>query len=156
MSEAKSKKGVRRNASKKLAGGSAPNREMDAMCGHSHCSSRCHVRYVGAVSHVRDHHTLHASRGVANIWTAVVITGLSLVLTGAVAYTSVEAKTTRKEALTQSEFARMMNRMEQMERNMREMRELCGAKKPSTEVDKTDEVTKEAVTSSLPTAARKK
>lgn len=61
-------------------------------CGHSHCKDRCVVRHVGPTSHMRDHHILHAGRGVAHVWTAVVIAGLAVVLTGAIAYSAANAQ----------------------------------------------------------------
>lgn len=67
---------------------------MDPSCGHSDCGRMCNVRYVGPTSHMRDHHIVHAARGVAHVWTAAIVTGLAIVLTGAIAYTSVQAATT--------------------------------------------------------------
>lgn len=61
-------------------------------CGHSLCKDRCVVRHVGPTSHMRDHHILHAGRGVAHVWTAVIIAGLAIVLTGAVAYSAANAQ----------------------------------------------------------------
>ncbi len=81
------------------------------------------------------HHILHAARGVSNIWTAVVITGLSLVLTGAVAYTAVEAKTTERDALTRNEYVRMINRVQEMEKSLKVMREICDGRAPAANVD---------------------
>jgi hypothetical protein len=50
------------------------------------------VRYVGPTSHLHDHHIIHAARGVAHVWTAAIVAGLAVVLTGAIAYTAVEAQ----------------------------------------------------------------
>ena len=125
--EKKTKKGVRRN---RAAGGSTPNPEMQSTCGHSHCSSRCNVRYVGPVSHPRDHHIWHAAQGVGNIWTAVVITGLAIVLTGAVAFTSVQAQT-QDNTVSRADYMKLMNRLEVMEQSVHDIHDLCGAKAPS-------------------------
>ena len=61
-------------------------------CGHSLCTDRCIVRHVGPTSHIRDHHILHAGRGVARVWTAVIIGGLALVITVAIAYSTANAQ----------------------------------------------------------------
>lgn len=61
-------------------------------CGHSGCDTSCKVRYVGPVSNIRDHHIVHAARGVAHVWTAAIVAGLAVVLTGAIAYTAVQAE----------------------------------------------------------------
>ena len=60
-------------------------------CGHSGCETACRVRYVGPVSSIRDHHIIHAARGVAHVWSAAIVAGLAIVLTGAIAYTAVQA-----------------------------------------------------------------
>lgn len=54
----------------------------------------CKVRFVGPTSSMRDHHIMHAARGVTNVWTAAIVAGLAVVLTGAIAYTAVEARST--------------------------------------------------------------
>ncbi|HEU0050917.1 MAG TPA: hypothetical protein VFQ60_02560 [Patescibacteria group bacterium] len=128
MSEEKSKK---RGTRKHLSGGAAP-------CGHSHCDSRCHVRYVGAVSHPMHHHILHTARGMSHIWSAAVITGLALVLTGAIAYTAVDAETVQREALTRSEYARMMERVQSMEKSLAEMQTICAGRAPTSDTTTTD------------------
>ena len=102
---------------------------VDPACGHSCCGARCNVRYVGAVSFPRDHHVLHAARGVANIWTAVVITGLATVLTGAIAFTSVQAKM-ESQSLSRGEYMAMMQRVSQMEKALQDMQTICGGRAP--------------------------
>jgi len=65
---------------------------ISALCGHSHCQDRCRVRYIGPTSHIRDHHILHTARGVAHVWTAAIIAGLAIVITGAIAFSAVNAQ----------------------------------------------------------------
>ena len=59
-------------------------------CGHGGCHETCAVRYCGPTTHLRDHYALHASRGVANVWPAAIISGLAIVLTGALAQATLE------------------------------------------------------------------
>lgn len=62
-------------------------------CGHSGCEDVCRVRYVGPTSHPRDHHAQEAAHGAKHVWTAAIVAGLAVVLTGAIAYSAVEAQT---------------------------------------------------------------
>jgi len=93
MVEAKTKRTVRRV--KKAAHSPIPTGPIGGLggstCGHSGCDSACRVRYVGPVTNIRDHHIIHAARGVAHVWTAAIVAGLAVVLTGAIAYTAVQA-----------------------------------------------------------------
>ncbi|MBU1448328.1 hypothetical protein KJ925_00175 [Patescibacteria group bacterium] len=95
----KTKKTVRRRVSK---GASTPTPggptggSMLSACGHSACSEECRVHYVGPVSHMRDHHILHVSRGMSHIWAASIIAGLAVVLTGAFAFSAAQAQTDAK------------------------------------------------------------
>jgi Tfp pilus assembly protein PilN len=62
---------------------------------------------VGPVSSLGDHHAFTASRGSTHIWAAALITSLALVVTGAVAFQSVEAAQTKQaEALTKQSATR--------------------------------------------------
>lgn len=66
--------------------------DMPSVCGHSGCGGgTCNVRYVGPTTHMRDHHIVHAARGASNVWTAAIVAGLAVVLTGAIAYTALGA-----------------------------------------------------------------
>lgn len=127
MAQVKTKKA--RGGKKKIAGGAVPM-SMCAPCGHSHCSGRCHVRYVGAVSHPSHHHILTAARGASNVWVAIVITGLAMVMTGAISYTVVEAKTDANNAITQTQFQKLMNRLQLMESAVHDVRSICNTKTP--------------------------
>src|SRR5688500_1369972 len=77
-------------------------------CGHDGCSGpTCRVRYVGPVSSLGDHHDFTASRGSTHIWAAAMITSLALVVTGAVAFQSVEAAQTKQaEVLSKQNASR--------------------------------------------------
>lgn len=98
-------------------------------CGHEGTCGPdgCHVRYVGPVSHLRDHHALHAARGSAHIWAAAVTTGLALVLTGAIAYTTVEAKQVQRDTAivnhtaSQQDVERIMQRLDKLERSQADL-----------------------------------
>ncbi len=100
-------------------------------CGHEGgaCGpSGCQVRYVGPVSHLRDHFAMHAARGATHVWAAAVITGLSLVVTGALAFTVVEAKQSDRDAAlarknaTRADIERIMNKLDEIEQVSKETR----------------------------------
>jgi len=105
----------------------------DALCGHSGCSGgTCNVRYVGATSHPRDHHALHAARGVTHIWMAAIVTGVSMVLTGALAFTTVQAKTDQSQALrdgkSRADWVRIIDRLDKMDKALADVRVLCNVR----------------------------
>lgn len=98
-------------------------------CGHEGTCGPdgCNVRYVGPVSHMRDHHAMHAARGSAHIWAAAVTTGLALVLTGAIAYNVVEAKQVERDVAivnhtaSQADVERIMQRLDKLERSQADL-----------------------------------
>ena len=90
MEEPKAKKRLVR--SKVKSANSPSPMPMMAKCGHSSCGEQCNVRYVGATSHISHHHIMHAARGVAHVWTAAIIAGLAVVITGAVALATANAQ----------------------------------------------------------------
>ncbi|MFA6099257.1 MAG: hypothetical protein WC750_00065 [Patescibacteria group bacterium] len=98
--------------SKKAANSPAPT--VIGSCGHSHCGEMCRVRYIGPVTSIRDHHIMHVARGVSHIWTAVIIAGLAVVLTGAVAYSSVNASNQQKDDVRSANSTGLI--LEQMQR----------------------------------------
>lgn len=107
-----------------------PGSSGDASCGHGKCyGPQCSVRYVGPTSHLRDHHAMHASRGMTHVWMAAIVTGTALVLTGALAFTSVQAKEVerqaRQEFMQKQDWGKVTQRLEAMEKAMRDIRELC-------------------------------
>lgn len=111
MADLKPKKATRRRVMKD-GGSPVPTGPMggdDPTCGHGGCGSACSVRYVGPTTHVRDHHILHTARGVSHIWTAAVVTGFAVVLTGAVAYTSAQGISERRATLSQATVKQDLN-----------------------------------------------
>jgi hypothetical protein len=112
MKELKPKSRVIR--SKKAGNSPAPTKV--GPCGHSHCGDVCRVRYIGPVSNMRDHHILHTARGVSHIWTAAIIAGLAVVLTGAVAYSSVNAANQKHDDQRTSEAtAQILGKIQSLE-----------------------------------------
>ena len=134
MGELKLKKTVRRRA---LAANSpeptGPVPPTDPACGHGGCGMECKVRYVGPTSHMRDHHIVHAARGMTHVWTAAIVTGFAIVLTGAVAFNAVQAKTSTevqdsqavlKEDLTRS-VQTLSERISVMEESLKRVEASC-------------------------------
>jgi len=119
MRQAKPKKRVI-TSSAKAANSPSPNGGSCAPCGHSHCDSdSCRVRYIGATSPMHHHHILHAARGVTHMWIAVIIAGLAVVLTGAVAYASANAENQKMDDYRSSQStAAILDRLEIMEKRM--------------------------------------
>lgn len=135
MSEEKknTKRPMRRRAVTSVASeGSSPMPDgpVPSSCGHHGCTGGgCNVRYVGPTSHVRDHHVLHAARGSTHIWGAAIITGLAVVLTGTIAFSSVQARegqeVRRMEAKSRADVAKVVARLEMMEKALKELKTLC-------------------------------
>ena len=128
-----SKAGTQRHFSstKLMAAASSPT--PDAMgafnaCGHEGChEGGCKVRYVGPVSHLRDHHALHAARGVVHVWTAAIVSGLAVVITGFLAYGAVQARTVAPPVVRgpSPEMLAITQRLDRMEEMMRTTIERC-------------------------------
>jgi len=92
---------------------------MAAACGHSHCQDRCRVRYIGPTSHIRDHHILHTARGVAHVWTATIIAGLAIVITGAIAFSAVNAQNQYQDAQRVAQSTdQIINKIDTLEHRM--------------------------------------
>lgn len=118
MKELKSK--PRALKAKKSA--NSPSPEKFAACGHSHCGETCNVRYIGPVSPIRDHHIMHVARGVSHVWTAAIIAGLAVVLTGAVAYSSVNASNQQKEEIRSAQSTGMiLDKMQSLENKIKDL-----------------------------------
>lgn len=94
-------------------------------CGHDgNCTANaCAVTYAGPVSRLHDHHMIRASRGTTHIWPAAVITSLALLVTGTVAFYSVDAAQDQRSAALQKQAANrgdiqkiveQLNRIERM------------------------------------------
>lgn len=134
MGELKPKKPVRRRVMKAAnspeptgpVGGSMPDEPTEPQCGHMSCTgAQCGVRYVGPTSHMRDHHIVHAARGITHIWSAAIITGLAIVLTGAIAFSSVQAASTPGAAASQSEVSALAKRLDRIEKMLKDMSDRC-------------------------------
>lgn len=125
-----SRSSVRRRPAKAvMAAASSPAMDPKTMfntCGHDSCSpSACNVRYVGPVSHMRDHHALHAARGVTHVWTAAIVSGLAVVLTGVLAYSAAQAQTRRAPAAPAPDMRAVMQRLDRMEVMMKDVAQRC-------------------------------
>lgn len=125
------KSSVRRRPSsaKLMAAASSPApSSMNAFntCGHDGCNSGgCNVRYVGPVSHLRDHHALHAARGVTHVWTAAIVSGLAVVVTGVLAYNAAQAREIPTPRGSSAEMRVIMERLDRMEAMMRDVADRC-------------------------------
>ena len=116
MTKDTTKKRVIRKRAKAGNSPSPSTKSKCAPCGHSHCDDRCRVRYIGPTTHVRDHHILHAARGISHIWPAVIIAGLAVVLTGAIAYQTVNAQNKQiDQELSQSSTQQILNKLDSLE-----------------------------------------
>ncbi len=98
-------------------------------CGHE-CVGSCQVRHVGPTSHLRDHHVRHAAKSVSHTWMAAIVTGVAIVLTGALALGDVQASDANKdtEYANQSlaeEVRRLSHRVEDMESALLEYANSC-------------------------------
>lgn len=115
-------------------GGAAPVESIGSgsTCGHDGCSTSpgCNVRYVGPMSHVSDHHAVHAARGVGHIWAASIITGFAIVLTGVLAFQTVQAKSGPEaegdRQASSAQLSRLNARLENLERLMQQTKAACG------------------------------
>lgn len=109
-------------------GGSTPEEAtepMASMCGHSGCSGgACNVHYVGPTSHLRDHHIVHAARGISHVWSAAIITGLAVVITGAIAFNSVQAET-KPMPSSASDLKVISQRLDRIEGALKILGEKC-------------------------------
>jgi len=72
---------------------------------------------VGPTSHPSHHHIRSASRGVSHTWMAAIVTGVAVVLTGALALQGVQADggESISERQLAEEVRRLSNRVEDME-----------------------------------------
>jgi hypothetical protein len=111
-----------------------------AVCGHENCDTTCNVRYVGAVSQITDHHIIKASHASSHVWAAAVISGLAVVLTGAIAYTSVNAESSNSPAAIQASMAThddintLLDRIERLQTQVEQARQACAPVAPEDEV----------------------
>lgn len=140
MGELKPKKPVRRRVMKAANSpeptgpvGGSPSEDSNPACGHGGCGRSCSVRYVGPTSHMRDHHILHAAKGVTHIWSAAIVTGFAIVLTGAIAFNAAQASTEKKTTEGQlkttqdvgREVRKLTARIESMEALLKKVATQC-------------------------------
>ncbi|MEK7473575.1 MAG: hypothetical protein AAB668_02520 [Patescibacteria group bacterium] len=93
-------------------------------CGHDgNCTpNACRVTYAGPVSRMHDHHMISAARGTMHIWPAAIITSLALLVTGTVAFYSVDAAQDKrtaalqKQAANRADIEKIMERLDKIER----------------------------------------
>lgn len=115
-------------------GGAAPVETVGSgsTCGHEGCSTSpsCNVRYVGPMSHVSDHHAVHAARGTGHVWAASIITGFAVVLTGVIAFQSVQAKSEQTadtdRQISSMQVTQLNARLENLEKLMQQTKAACG------------------------------
>lgn len=69
-------------------------------CGHDGCERACRVRYAGPTSPIHNEHIIHAARGASQVWTAAIVAGFAVVLTGAIAFSAVQAETSATDPTT--------------------------------------------------------
>lgn len=131
MAELSSKKPVRRPVRKAANSPVPPPLSSGPTCGHDGCGTACSVRYVGPTSHMRDHHIVHTARGISQVWTAAIVAGLAVVLTGAVAWSAVDAqqKTTTDPGLAavRTSVDMLGKRMDRMEDLLKQLVSQCKA-----------------------------
>jgi len=102
-------------------------------CGHMSCDSGCHVRHIGPTSNLRDHHAHISSRGVHHTWLAAIVTGVAIVMTGALALQGVYAGSddvSNNSAQMEihkliQEIHYLTNHVEDLEANLNLLQESC-------------------------------
>lgn len=127
----KQKKGVRRTA--KASGSPIPYGptggamdDMPSACGHMNCTGgKCGVRYVGPTTPIRDHHVVHAMRSSSHVWSAAIVTGLAVVLTGALGYAVVAADAANQPNSMYGEFQQINNRLDRIEGMVKKLLDRC-------------------------------
>lgn len=128
MGDTSPKKSARRS---KTEDGSSPipngpgnsNVALDAACGHSGCGRQCQVRHVGPTTHLRDHDIVHAAKGSTHAWTAALVAGLAVVLTGAIAYTAVEAEAPKRES--DRALRELTRRIDTLDKRLQQVLDQC-------------------------------
>jgi hypothetical protein len=70
---------------------------------------------------MRDHHAVVAANGVQHVWTAAIVAGLAVVLTGAIAYSAVQAQT----PLNDVSSAVINQRLDRIEQAIRQVQTQC-------------------------------
>ena len=109
---------TKRSAKKRPAGHSPIPMGPGSVCGHSACVGNCRVRYAGPTSHPRDHYIQMAAHGTKHIWMASIVAGLAAVLTGAIAYTAVQAESAPRVTTLQQAVSVLSGRLDRIERKL--------------------------------------
>lgn len=99
-----------------------------AICGHSGCGPSCNVRYSGPTSHPRDHLIHQAAHGARHVWMASVVAGLAVVLTGAMAYTAVQAESAPRVKNLNEAVSALWKKMDSIEKMVKQINERLPAK----------------------------
>jgi hypothetical protein len=128
---------VRKRTVRKSANSPEPtpinDEPVSSLCGHSHCGDMCRVRYIGPTSHIRDHHILHTARGMTHVWTAAIIAGLAIVITGAAAFSVVNAQNRELDSQRSAQTTeQVMDKLNSME-NRLDVMEKTLANQPATQ-----------------------
>lgn len=135
MPELSSKKPVRRRkaASSPMPVGPTGGMSKSPTCGHSGCTGAgCNVRYMGPTTHIRDHHVMDAARHASQVWTAAIVAGLAVVLTGTIAWQSVSAKTTAPALTTAQQLSQISARLMAVENKLNMVESACTGGSSST------------------------
>ena len=109
--------------------------QLSAACGHSACGSNCNVHYVGATSSISDHNLHRAAHAGKHIWPAAIVTGLAVVLTGTLAYTSVQAGSTStvdSPPATQADVDLLVQHLNTVEAQLKDLKAACASTTAST------------------------
>ncbi len=149
MGEIKSKRPVRRRAMRAenspepvgpMGGSSLGGTDSGSVCGHSGCGVNCSVQYAGPTSHIRDHHIWHAAQGVSHVWSAAIITGFAIVVTGAIAFNVAQAAQDKKldtTAVTTGDLSqqvlRLSNQVESMNALLKRVAVQCSPAATTTQ-----------------------
>ncbi|MCR4278999.1 MAG: hypothetical protein NUV81_03820 [bacterium] len=102
-------------------------------CGHMSCDSGCRVRHIGPTSYLRDHHAHISARGVHHTWMATIVTGVAIVMTGALALQGVHAgdelsaRTSDQAEMNQllEEVHFLTNHVQDLETSLNVLRKSC-------------------------------
>jgi hypothetical protein len=130
MSDLPTKKTVRRKKAANTPIPSGPGSK-GPTCGHDgNCSAdNCMVTYAGPVSRMHDHHMVVAARNTSHIWPAAVITSLALLVTGSLAFSSVQAAqdartaALEKQAANRADIDRIVQQLNRIEAIVTETRD---------------------------------
>lgn len=133
----------KRVPAKKPAANSPVPSVLAPVCGHDgHCSgTSCNVRYVGPTSQLSDHHVTHLADASLHIWPAAVVTGLALVVTGAIAFQSVRAESTKtaqqlqRQNANRADVARIIDQLNRIERVTTETRDFLKGDEAPTDAE---------------------